>query len=155
MFSRSVRVARPVSNNLRFFATSRIQLQTKVAATATKLSEVTGPDDSLIGKGAAPGTIPTDLDQATGLERFEYLGKREGIDVFDLENPVSVGAGTMADPYQVPSYIGNRYVGCTGKDGEQHDPYWMQVEDGKPGRCWHCGNVFAIKYLGEPGHSHH
>lgn len=35
--------------------------------------------------GGKPGTIPTDLDQATGLERLEILGKMQGIDVFDMK----------------------------------------------------------------------
>ena len=41
------------------------------------------PED-LLPPGAEPGTIPTDLDQATGLERLEILGKMQGIDVFDM-----------------------------------------------------------------------
>ena len=35
--------------------------------------------------GAEPGTVPTDIDQATGLERLEILGKMQGIDVFDMK----------------------------------------------------------------------
>lgn len=38
----------------------------------------------LIGPGAEPGTIPTDLEQAVGLERLEILGKMSGVDVFDM-----------------------------------------------------------------------
>lgn len=41
--------------------------------------------EDLLPPGGAPGTIPTDLDQATGLERFEILGKMQGIDVFDMK----------------------------------------------------------------------
>lgn len=154
MFSRAVRVTRQSS---RLFTTTRfLASQQKVASTTAKnLAEVTGPDSSLIGPGAKEGTIPTDLDQATGLERFEILGKLEGVDVFDTENPVFEGKGTMPEPYLVPTYIGYRYVGCSGKEGVLHKPYWMKVEDGKPSRCWQCGNVYAAKYLGEPGHSHH
>lgn len=40
--------------------------------------------EDLIPPGAKPGTIPTDLDQATGLERLEILGKMQGIDIFDM-----------------------------------------------------------------------
>ena len=40
--------------------------------------------DDLLPQGAQPGTIATDLEQATGLERVEILGKMEGIDVFDM-----------------------------------------------------------------------
>lgn len=155
MLSRTIRFAKQT----RFLSTSRILMsspQSNVAAkTATTLSEVTGPDGSLIGPGAKEGTIPSDLDQATGLERFELLGKMEGIDVFDMENPVFEGSGSMKDPYLVPTYMGYRYVGCKGKGGDDHKPYWMKVEEGKPGRCWQCGNVYAAKYLGEPGHQHH
>lgn len=39
----------------------------------------------LLGEGAAPGTVPTDYEQATGLERLEILGKMEGVDVFDMK----------------------------------------------------------------------
>ncbi|KAL8646633.1 MAG: hypothetical protein Q9210_006027, partial [Variospora velana] len=42
-------------------------------------------EKDLRAPGAAPGTIPTDLEQATGLERFEILGKMQGIDVFDMK----------------------------------------------------------------------
>ena len=39
----------------------------------------------LLPEGAKPGTVPTDIDQATGLERLEILGKMQGIDVFDMK----------------------------------------------------------------------
>ena len=42
-------------------------------------------EEDLIPPGATPGTIPTDVEQATGLERFEILGKMQGIDVFDMK----------------------------------------------------------------------
>ncbi len=45
--------------------------------------EITGEHD-LLPPGAPPGTIPTDLEQATGLERLEILGKMQGVDIFDM-----------------------------------------------------------------------
>lgn len=124
--------------------------------TAKTLSDVTGKDSSLIGAGATPGTIPTDIDQATGLERLEVLGKMEGVDVFDIEHPIVEGSGTMQDPFMVPTYMGQRYVGCKGKAGEEdHKPYWMKVEVGHEARCWQCGSVFKAQYLGEPDMAHH
>jgi cytochrome c oxidase subunit 5b len=39
----------------------------------------------LLPPGAKPGTVPTDLEQATGLERLEILGKMQGIDIFDMK----------------------------------------------------------------------
>lgn len=42
-------------------------------------------EEDLLPPGAEPGTVATDLDQSTGLERFEILGKMQGIDVFDMK----------------------------------------------------------------------
>jgi hypothetical protein len=41
-------------------------------------------EDDLLPPGAKPGTIPTDIEQATGLERLELIGKMQGIDIFDM-----------------------------------------------------------------------
>lgn len=41
--------------------------------------------EDLLPPGAAPGTVPTDLEQSTGLERLELLGKMQGIDIFDMK----------------------------------------------------------------------
>jgi hypothetical protein len=42
-------------------------------------------ESDLLPAGAAPGTVPSDLEQATGLERLEILGKMEGVDIFDMK----------------------------------------------------------------------
>lgn len=55
--------------------------------------------DDLMPPGGEPGTVPTDLDQATGLERFELLGKMQGIDVFDMRPLDASRRGTgLASP---------------------------------------------------------
>lgn len=46
-------------------------------------AEITSEAD-LLPPGGKPGTIPTDLEQATGLERLEILGKMQGVDIFDM-----------------------------------------------------------------------
>ena len=40
--------------------------------------------DDLTGPGGKPGTVPTDLEQSTGMERLEILGKMESVDIFDM-----------------------------------------------------------------------
>ena len=40
--------------------------------------------DDLLPPGGEPGSIPTDENQSTGLERFQILGKMQGVDVFDM-----------------------------------------------------------------------
>lgn len=42
-------------------------------------------EQDLLPPGAKPGTVPTDFEQATGLERLELIGKMQGIDVFDMK----------------------------------------------------------------------
>lgn len=42
-------------------------------------------EDDLLPPGAPVGTVPTDLDQSTGLERLEILGKMQGVDIFDMK----------------------------------------------------------------------
>lgn len=45
-------------------------------------------------------------NQSTGLERFELLGKLEGVDVFDMK-PLQVDRlGTMKEPIEVYSLVG-------------------------------------------------
>lgn len=41
-------------------------------------------EDDLLPPGSKTGTVPSDLEQATGLERLELLGKMRGIDIFDM-----------------------------------------------------------------------
>jgi cytochrome c oxidase subunit 5b len=60
--------------------------------------------EDLLGPGAAPGTVPTDLEQATGLERLEILGKMEGVDIFDMKPLDASRLGTMEDPIVVQSF---------------------------------------------------
>lgn len=48
--------------------------------------------------GAAPGTVPTDIEQATGLERLEILGKMQGVDIFDMRPLDSSRKGKPTHP---------------------------------------------------------
>ncbi len=64
--------------------------------------------------GAEPGTIPTDLEQATGPERYEILGKMEGIDVFDMR---PLDASRMGESLFPSSFLGD-YVISDTKGGE-------------------------------------
>ena len=52
--------------------------------------------------GAQPGTIPTDLEQATGLERLEILGKMQGVDIFDMA-PLDASRKGTQSPSPTPT----------------------------------------------------
>jgi cytochrome c oxidase subunit 5b len=66
----------------------------RVEADLLCIIEIEKPED-LIGPGAPPGTVPTDLEQATGLERLEILGKMQGVDVFDMRPLDASRKGTL------------------------------------------------------------
>lgn len=143
------------SSNLRSFSTTlSIKNSTpKEFKTATTLADVKSKFD-LIGKGAQEGEVPTDLQQATGLERFELLGKMEGIEVFETEPLDASRIGTMANPVLIDSYDDYRYVGCTGSPAGSHVVMWLKPTTDKVARCWECGSVYKLNYLGT-GESHH
>ena len=64
-------------------------------------------EEDLLPPGAQPGTIPTDLEQATGLERLEILGKMQGIDIFDMRplDSSRVGMSSQHNPIRFLSSI--------------------------------------------------
>lgn len=142
----------------RAFTTSRFVLQeSKPAAskTANSLADVKD-NESLIGTGAKEGTVPTDLEQATGLERLELLGKLEGVEFFDTKPLDASRRGTVADPIVLDSYEDYRYVGCTGSPADSHTIMWLKPTVKQMARCWECGSVYKVNPVGVPhGHGHH
>lgn len=52
--------------------------------------------EDLLPPGAPAGTVPSDLNQAVGLERLEILGKMQGVDVFDMR-PLDASRKGMED----------------------------------------------------------
>ena len=56
-------------------------------------ADIKTPED-LLPPGAEVGSVPTDYNQSTGLERYEILGKMRGVDVFDMRPLDSSRTGT-------------------------------------------------------------
>ncbi|KAK4246052.1 cytochrome c oxidase subunit VB-domain-containing protein [Corynascus novoguineensis] len=113
-------------------------------------------DEDLIGPGAAPGTVPTDIEQATGLERLEILGKMEGVDVFDMRPLDASRRGTLEDPIMVRSAGEEQYAGCTGFPADSHNVLWLTMTRERPvTRCTECGNVYKMEYVGPEHVDHH
>lgn len=106
-----------------------------------------GKDEPVVGPGAPSDAIPSKYEQAAGLERLQYLADLSGRRLF-LLNPLVVDHyGTMDDPIWVESMAGKRITGCTGFPKESHETMWFWTEEGKPGRCPECGQVFKIKHV--------
>ncbi|KAF2002168.1 COX5B-domain-containing protein [Amniculicola lignicola CBS 123094] len=124
-----------------------------------KLEDIRSMDD-LYGPGAKPGTIPTDIEQATGLERLEILGKVQGVDVFDMKPLDASRLGTPEDPIIVNSAGEEQYLGCTGFPADSHNVIWQTVSRKEPvTRCMECGSTYKMHYVGPAddahGHEHH
>ncbi|QPG75958.1 Cytochrome c oxidase subunit 4 [Brettanomyces nanus] len=154
MLRQTLKLAKPA----RLFSTSVVarnaKTPTKEFKTAKNLSEVHDKYD-LVGPGAKKGEVPTDLEQATGLERFELLGKLEGVEVFENKPLDASRKGTLQHPIVVDSYDPYRYIGCTGSPAGSHIVMWLKPSVDKVARCWECGSVYKLNYLGtEDPHKH-
>ncbi|KAI8388831.1 cytochrome c oxidase subunit VB-domain-containing protein [Radiomyces spectabilis] len=109
-----------------------------------------------LGPGAQPGTVPTDLEQATGLERQELLAKLEGREFFDMEALDMTHLGTPKNPVVVKSHDPIRMVGCTGYPAESHDTIWINLDKShEHDRCPECGSVFKMDFIGTEDAGHH
>lgn len=107
MFKSAVRAARPAALAAR--QSLRPMQSSSLRAFSTTMRAASGghgpAPPQLYGSGGKPGEVPSDIDQATGLERLQLLGELEGIEVFD-ESPLdSSRIGTKADPIKVLSYV--------------------------------------------------
>ncbi|KAI1865967.1 hypothetical protein JX265_006995 [Neoarthrinium moseri] len=107
-------------------------------------ADIKGEED-LLGPGAAPGTVPTDLEQSTGLERLEILGKMDGVDIFDMRPLDSSRKGTIDNPIMVKSAGDEQYAGCTGSPADSHVVTWLGMSRERPmERCPECGSVYKM-----------
>ncbi|KAF9065586.1 cytochrome c oxidase, partial [Rhodocollybia butyracea] len=157
MFSRAISAARP--------SVTRV-LRSTVAPSATRALSATSrassgghgpPPPGLFGPGSKAGEVPSIADQSTGIERLQYLGEAEGIEIFDTAPLDSSRIGTKKDPILVPSSAKERMVGCTGSPADSHDVLWFPLMHDRYHRCLECGSVYKMDYYGEEhddGHGH-
>jgi cytochrome c oxidase subunit 5b len=85
--------------------TARISLARPLSTTTKKLSDQAHAPPALLGEGAPRGTVPTDENQSTGLERLQLLGHMEGVDVFDMQPLEVPRLGTVKEPILIKSYV--------------------------------------------------
>ncbi|KAI0010210.1 COX5B-domain-containing protein [Xylariaceae sp. FL0662B] len=134
---------------------NKVEAQTPAGKKIKTFSEIKTEED-LFGPGAAPGTVPTDLEQATGLERLEILGKMEGVDIFDMRPLDASRTGTLDNPIVVKSAGDEQYAGCTGSPADSHIVQWLGMSRERPiERCPECGSVYKMEYIGPQDDGHH
>ena len=104
MLRSAVRAARPAVLAAR--PTLKPKSSTRIRPFSTSLPVSSGPPaPQLFGEGGKVGQVPSDVEQATGLERLQLLGELEGVDVFD-DSPLDASRiGTKSNPVLVPSYV--------------------------------------------------
>ncbi|EAU85445.1 cytochrome c oxidase polypeptide IV [Coprinopsis cinerea okayama7 len=153
MFKTALQAAtRPALNAVRSSARPAVALR---AFSTTQRANSGPPPPQLYGSGGKPGQVPTDIEQATGIERLQLLGELEGVNVFDDSPLDSSRIGTKADPIKVLSYDVERMIGCTGSPADSHDVTWFMVNKDKISRCVECGSVYALDFRGEEHAEHH
>lgn len=74
------------------------------------------------------------MEQSTGMERLEILGKMEGVDIFDMRPLDASRKGTLDEPILVRSAGDEQYAGCTGYPVDSHGVIWLTV----------CCNMFFL-----------
>ncbi|PWN25248.1 cytochrome c oxidase polypeptide IV [Jaminaea rosea] len=139
-------------------ANSVAQSSLRAFSSSVRLLEGHGPP-IIQGEGSKSGEVPSNLSQATGSERFELLGRMQGVDVWGMQPLDATRVGTIKDPILVESLYPERVIGCTGSPADSHDTVWISLNtDLKHHRCPECGSVYSLNYLAPPedhGDEHH
>ncbi|XP_067879333.1 cytochrome c oxidase subunit 5B, mitochondrial-like [Heterodontus francisci] len=109
---------------------------------------VTGVPGSLSTIGRVPcralasGGIPTDEEQATGMEKMIMQAMKSGKDPFNILKPKEY-AGTKDDPHIVPSITNKRLVGCVCEE-DNTAVIWFWLHEGDAQRCPSCGAHYQL-----------
>ncbi|XP_038162872.1 cytochrome c oxidase subunit 5B, mitochondrial-like [Cyprinodon tularosa] len=93
-------------------------------------------------RGMAAGGIPTDEEQATGLEKIIMKAMKEGADPYNMMKPKTY-AGSKADPHLVPSITDKRIVGCVCEE-DNTAVVWFWLHEGEVHRCPSCGSHYKL-----------
>ncbi|XP_067396402.1 cytochrome c oxidase subunit 5B, mitochondrial [Emydura macquarii macquarii] len=87
---------------------------------------------------AAAGGIPSDEEQATGLERKIMEAMKKGQDPYNVLPPKRYG-GTKEDPHLVPSGFDKRLVACSCEEDSSCVTWFWVHKGGQLHRCPSCG----------------
>ncbi|KTG42404.1 hypothetical protein cypCar_00011158 [Cyprinus carpio] len=87
------------------------------------------------GQSLITGCIPTDEEQATGLEKKIMNAMKAG-------SPKEY-AGSKSDPHLVPSITNKRIVGCVCEE-DNTAVVWFWLHEGEAQRCPSCGSHYKL-----------
>uniref|UniRef100_A0A673IBU2 Cytochrome c oxidase subunit 5B, mitochondrial n=1 Tax=Sinocyclocheilus rhinocerous TaxID=307959 RepID=A0A673IBU2_9TELE len=90
--------------------------------------------------------IPTDDEQATGLEKIVLEASKERnckcLDPYRFLKPQEY-AGSKQDPHIVPSITNKRIVGCVCEE-DNTAVVWFWLHQGEAQRCPSCGAYYKL-----------
>ncbi|XP_036383267.1 cytochrome c oxidase subunit 5B, mitochondrial [Megalops cyprinoides] len=117
---------------------SRLLFRSAVRAAAVyRASPVTA-----LTRGMSAGGIPTDEEQATGMEKLVMHALKQGSDPYSMHKPKEY-AGSKQDPHLVPSVTNKRIVGCICEE-DNTSVVWFWLHEGEPQRCPSCGAHYRL-----------
>uniref|UniRef100_A0A1A8MXN2 Cytochrome c oxidase subunit 5B, mitochondrial n=2 Tax=Nothobranchius TaxID=28779 RepID=A0A1A8MXN2_9TELE len=120
---------------------ARLLLRTSVrAAVSSRVSRLS--QAPVLARSMAAGGIPTDEEQATGLEKIIMKAMKEGADPYSIMKPKSY-AGSKSDPHLVPSITNKRIVGCVCEE-DNTAVVWFWLHEGEAQRCPSCGSHYKL-----------
>ncbi|XP_018937927.1 cytochrome c oxidase subunit 5B, mitochondrial [Cyprinus carpio] len=120
---------------------SRLLLRSATRAAAAVYSRQCLPARAL-ARGLASGGIPTDDEQATGLEKIVLEASKKGTDPYNILKPKEY-AGSKQDPHIVPSITNKRIVGCVCEE-DNTAVVWFWLHQGEAQRCPSCGAYYKL-----------
>uniref|UniRef100_A0A671TBP0 Cytochrome c oxidase subunit 5B, mitochondrial n=1 Tax=Sinocyclocheilus anshuiensis TaxID=1608454 RepID=A0A671TBP0_9TELE len=96
----------------------------------------------MAGKNRFASGIPTDDEQATGLEKIVLEASKRGTDPYSILKPQEY-AGSKQDPHIVPSITNKRIVGCVCEE-DNTAVVWFWLHQGEAQRCPSCGTYYKL-----------
>uniref|UniRef100_A0A665T543 Cytochrome c oxidase subunit 5B, mitochondrial n=1 Tax=Echeneis naucrates TaxID=173247 RepID=A0A665T543_ECHNA len=93
--------------------------------------------------------IPTDEEQATGLEKIIMETMKEGKDPYNMLKPKSY-SGTKEDPNIVPSITNRRIVAVSVSEEDNTAIVWFWIHEGEAQRCPSCGSYYKLVHYDLP-----
>merc|ERR1719153_1742963 len=118
---------------------ARLLLRSAVRAAAACRAAAPG---RALTRNMATGGIPTDEEQATGLEKIIMNAMKDGSDPYSMFKPKEY-AGSKADPHLVPSITNKRIVGCVCEE-DNTAVVWFWLHQGEAQRCPSCGTHYKL-----------
>ncbi|KAM5141493.1 cytochrome c oxidase subunit 5B, mitochondrial [Mantella aurantiaca] len=93
-------------------------------------------------RAMSSGGIPSDEEQATGLERKIMDALKKGEDPYNIL-PKAGPPGTKENPTIVPSVNNYRLVGCVCEE-DNSAVIWFWIHKGEVCRCPQCGSHYKL-----------